>query len=355
MSEYASFLPEESVVVSEKSAVSEVAAIYEAVAPLAAAKRIKEDDADFLEIYDANVIATDQQSVRERQAEYMQNDTPEDRERKMLADIMEWLVVEIIESDADIFGDQLDANGQEHPELSFQQARAFLASEYDDLFKGVDVIFQPGGLDTSTDRLVGLSFDATFNKSYDALRRKNWDLDRILERKRFNVIKYCKTDSFVGVARNNIREMVAFSHERTKSLARKLTLGQSEKRHSVAQAHFEAEKQRETEELGQLILTQLFTESYVMAAIARQKWLDDGSPKSGNSAVNYRLEKAANDYFTKALLKKAIHAFAQSDLDPMVKVARYLRSLPYDEQAQAVLAYHLYQLQSYCPMFMKRP
>lgn len=262
--------------------------IHEAVEPMIKDYRI--DETDFLSIYDPVKVENDIKKVKEREKWFSKNDTQKEKLNKKCADILEYTVFDLLKAD-DWMHDFIDEDGDEiDPEIA---AETSLASRYDDLFNGADIIFKSGGAAGSSQVSV-FSIDTTFSHNKDSLDKKNWDRRNLLRRDDLARIEYYQSGNFTGKIENLPRFIIGTDKLQTLKLARYLYVDRS------SLSSEEATDLRS--ELGYKVVTQLLVESIAMQQLAREKYtkkkLEGNIP---DKLVNtYNNLTAAQNYFAQA-------------------------------------------------------
>lgn len=267
--------------------------IYEQIKPKIDNSRIKETD---FSIYDKTKIENDIKKVKAREKWFAENDNPEQKKIKKCADILEYTIYERLEMD-DWLCDFVDSDGDPtDPEIVAETA---LASKYDDLFNGADVIFKSGGT-AGTSRVSVFSIDTTFVHNEAALSRKNWDSYNLVQQGGLANIEYYKSGNFTGRVENVPRFIIGVDMLQMLEIAKYLYAD------STSSNLSEIETMKT--ELGYKVVTQLFVEATVMSQLAKNEFdsrVARGDDFKQLSSIYDNLS-AARSYFAQAHDKMSI-------------------------------------------------
>lgn len=265
-----------------------VESIHRAIEPKIDNNRIKESD--FSAIYDPRKIAQDRQLVAKREAWFNEHDNKQQKTVKRCADILEYTIFDLLEMD-DWMGDFTDINGEPtDPEIA---SETFLASKYDDLFNGADIIFKSGGTAGSSRSSV-FSIDTTFAHSKSALNRKIWDKNNFLKGCNLANVEYYQSGNFTGQVKNIPRFIIGSDMSQMLELAKYLYLDRS----SIS----DSEASKLKTDLQYKVVSQLFVESTAMLQIVKDKYNHQvGEGKTDQTTANvYDNLAATQNYFSEA-------------------------------------------------------
>jgi hypothetical protein len=262
--------------------------IHESIEPKIDNNRIKETD--FLSIYDPHKIEEDSLKVEKKEKWFDEHDNPRQKLVKKCADILEYTIFDLLEMD-DWMGDFIDINGEPiDPEIA---SETFLASKYDDLFNGADIIFKSGGTAGSSRSSV-FSIDTTFAHSESALNRKIWDKSNFSQDCNLANVEYYQSGNFTGRVKDIPRFIVGSDMPQLLDLARYLYVDRSNLSNNDAL--------KLKTDLRYKVVSQLFVESTAMFQIAKDKYnkqLAEGTVDSVTSNVYDNLA-ATQSYFSQA-------------------------------------------------------
>jgi hypothetical protein len=258
--------PEDSFMSShEASEVSSdfVDLVYDEISEKIDTYRIKESTFD--NIYSEEKIKNDLAKVKERENWFKQNNSPEQKIAKKSANILEYMIFELLEAE-DWMSDFRDKAGNSiNPEIA---AETMLASKYDDLFNGADIIFKPGGVAGSS-RVSVFSIDTTFIHDKDSLEKKNWDRYNLEHQQGLANVEYYKSSGFTGRVENVPRFIIGVDMSQMFELAKYRYL-------HPKKSDMDEEEKREAADLSMelrcKVVTQLATEAMIMSELAQEKY-----------------------------------------------------------------------------------
>lgn len=276
-----------------------VDSIHREIAPKIEANRVKE--ADFLSIpmYDKGKIRQDIAKVEKQEKWFSENDSPEQKTIKKCADVLEYTIFDLLEMD-DWMGDFVDEPGESIGQ-DIIAAETWLASKYDDLFNGADIIFKSGGI-AGTDRVSVFSIDTTFAHDKAALNKKNWDRRNIEQKNSLASLEYYKSDNFTGKVENVPRFIIGVNMLPVLELAKHLY---TDKPTSLTPSEVSVLRT----ELGYKVVTQLLVEATAMSKVAENKLVEqttNGESAPRKLSAVYGNLSNARGYFAQAHDKMSI-------------------------------------------------
>lgn len=310
--------------------------IMEIINPQIEDWQIKEES--FADLYNANLLKDHARTVRNYEAQWRESDTPEDVENKKKATILEHIICTYAELD-DWFGDFLTIDGEKR-EDEITATNFFPSAKFDDYVNHVDILVQPSS-DLSPKGVEGMSLDSTFSHSYKAINDKAHDYKQLLKNGKLGRVQYGEIEGFRGV--------IDFVPRFTLSISAETLMDTAEMIYLRGKQVPQEEQKRQRDRMKQLILFQLFIQSYVMAEIAtslQKKYRDDiterGIEMKNNLALSIKKESAAFGFFSDALTKQASESGCN--------VVQYLNRAPKnDKGAKQVVAHYLYLFHKHCP------
>lgn len=235
-----------------------VDSIYQVIKPEIDACRIKETD--FLSHYSKEKVEKDIQKVEEQEHWFAENNSLEQITIKKCADIFEYTVFDLLEME-DWMYDFVDSDGNStDPEIA---AETLLASKYDDLFNGADIIFKSGG-EAGASRVSVFSIDTTFVHDETVLRKKNWDRYSLEQKGRLANLEYYRSGGFIGKVENIPRFIIGVDMSQMLELARYLYV-------DPTRLSSEEASSLKTE-LGYKVVTQLIVEATAMSELAKNEY-----------------------------------------------------------------------------------
>jgi len=128
---------------------------------------------DFIDLYD---VAKDKEYVREKENIFEREDSPQEKENKKLATVLEAILHEQIEQNC-YLGDDV---------------RTISTCKFDDIKNGIDQILEMGDEDKKNTRHLAIAIDATFSVD---VRKKIRKIKEKIKSGKLAVIKYFKSDA----------------------------------------------------------------------------------------------------------------------------------------------------------------